>query len=467
MSYFRTEKVISSLPAQLEADTIYFVRDGAGYRLVVSDTTGSITYEQNLPAATQAEVIAGTVDDKAVTPATLKGSNVSRILVTSASQLSGTLDSTKLYFIDGQIDMGGQSITVPPTGLSIGGNGLGISRLTSTEDNYTMFISDGTYSGPLIMASVDIVCSGTGSQVFDLDNEENLGPVSFDRVTFLNCTSLGELSNYVQLFGINLAWFSCLDGVTLSGSWAGSVAIIDSVYSGAPMPSTGTLFKASANLTIDGVLKSNVNVLGLGTGGAAFCDFAPSNITRDSGFILNGVTASEGSDIIPNMPASSTKALIKNCVGVDNTYQGAAMTPVVDSVIPIATVDTLYQITGAITIKEAYWFSVANTNGLRLDSNSRTEFRCSGTMSFSGAANSRMVVQLRKFVNASSSYVNIGPEFISSLSGGVLGATSENVSFRATTDLSLNDRIEIWVKNITNDSNITILAGGELQVFER
>jgi hypothetical protein len=49
MSYFRTEKVISSLPEELVADTIYFVRDGAGYRLVVSDTTGSITYEQNLP----------------------------------------------------------------------------------------------------------------------------------------------------------------------------------------------------------------------------------------------------------------------------------------------------------------------------------------------------------------------------------------------------------------------------------
>jgi hypothetical protein len=90
MSYFRTEKVISSLPATLEADTIYFVRTGAGYRQVVTDTTGSIAFEQNLPAATQAEVITGLIDDKAVTPATLFGSNVARTFFGSINLALGS-----------------------------------------------------------------------------------------------------------------------------------------------------------------------------------------------------------------------------------------------------------------------------------------------------------------------------------------------------------------------------------------
>ena len=41
------------------------------------------------------------------------------IIVKQASDLSGTLDSTKVYLIDGIIDMGAQSIEVPSGGLTI------------------------------------------------------------------------------------------------------------------------------------------------------------------------------------------------------------------------------------------------------------------------------------------------------------------------------------------------------------
>jgi hypothetical protein len=57
MSYLRTEKIVSSLPEVLTADTIYFVRTGVGYLMYVSDTTGTITYEQNVE--TNATIIAG------------------------------------------------------------------------------------------------------------------------------------------------------------------------------------------------------------------------------------------------------------------------------------------------------------------------------------------------------------------------------------------------------------------------
>ena len=56
--------------------------------------------------------------------------------------LGGVIDSTKEYFLDGIIDMGTTQITVPTTGMTIRGYSFDLSGLTSSEDNYTMFISE-------------------------------------------------------------------------------------------------------------------------------------------------------------------------------------------------------------------------------------------------------------------------------------------------------------------------------------
>lgn len=388
------------------------------------------------------------------------------VYVTDATQLSGALDPTKLYFLDGQIDLGAISIVVPLEGLSLAGHGFGISGLVSSGANHTMFVTDGVNrSGDLFLTSMDITCTGVGSKVFDLDNEENFKAMEWNTVNFLSCTSLGEVKNYRQGLGRNIAWISCDDGLTMTGNWSGGFAIIDSIVVGAPF--AGVLFKAGTALVIGGSFRSNINILGLGGIGGVFCDFAPANITLDAGFTLTGVRAAHASGALPNMPASSTKALIRNCVGIANTYAGAAHIPTADSLVTISAIDTLYQLTGTMTLIEAYWFSASNTNGLKLDSAHYTEVNCSGTMSFAGSNNREVAVQLRKYDNALAAYVNIGPAYRTTLNGGVLGTRSENVSFHATTNMAVNDRIEVWVKNLTDTSNITVLAGGQFQVFER
>lgn len=49
MSLFKAQKVVSTLPTggAIDADTLYFVRTGAGFDLHLSDTTGSIIYKIN------------------------------------------------------------------------------------------------------------------------------------------------------------------------------------------------------------------------------------------------------------------------------------------------------------------------------------------------------------------------------------------------------------------------------------
>lgn len=388
------------------------------------------------------------------------------IYVTEASALSGTLDSTKLYFIDGQIDMGTTSIVVPEEGLNVAGHGFGISGFYSTEPNFTLFVDNGTtYSGDLFLTNLDIRISGTGSKVFDLNNNENFNAIEWNTVNFIACTSLGEAANYRQGLNRNVAWISCKEGITMTGNWSGGWAALDSIVVGAPM--TGVLFKAGTALVIGGSFRSNLNILGIGSAGGYFCDFSPSNITLDGGLLLDGVRGSTTVNNLPNFPASSTKALIRNCVGLDNTYPGGAHTPDSDSLVTISASNTLYQITNAVTLVEDYWFSTANTNGLQLDSDLDVEVVVQGVMSFSGSNNKEMSVQLRKWDDSASAYVNVGPEYLGTLNGGPSGTRAENISFSATTNMSKNDRIEVWIKNNSDTSNITALSGGQFQVFER
>ena len=386
--------------------------------------------------------------------------------ITEASQLSGELDSTKLYFIDGQIDMGTTSIVVPEGGLNIRGHGFGISGLYSTEDNFSLFVTNGvTYSGDLFITDMDIRISGVGSDVFALDNLENFNACEWNTVNFIACTSLGDIKDYRQGLGRNVAWISCKDGLTMTGAWAGGFAILDSIVVGAPM--TGILFRAGTDLLIGGSFRSNINILGIGTAGGYFTDFAPVNFVLDGGFSLDNVRGPNAVTNTPNMPPSNTKARIKNCVGIPNTYVGGALAPDADSIVEFTAQDVNVQITGPFTLEEEYWFSKANINGIQSDSTQTLEVVATGTMSFSGQSNDEMAVQLRKWDNSAGAYINIGPEYLTTLNGGKLGTRAENVSFSATTSMDQNDRIEVWIKNVSDTVDISVLAGGQFKVFER
>jgi len=71
------------------------------------------------------------------------------IFVQSASDIGDkTLDSSKVYFIDGDIDMGSSQVYVPEGGLTIISDDYDLKGLRSTADNYTMFVADpsGSYA---------------------------------------------------------------------------------------------------------------------------------------------------------------------------------------------------------------------------------------------------------------------------------------------------------------------------------
>ena len=112
----------------------------------------------------------------------------STVVVKQASDLSGTLLSNVVYFIDGIIDMGSQSIEVPAGGLSLIGSTFDVCQLTSSAAGYTMFTSPVGGSGNLLGKDLAFETSGAGSQVFNLVSATGFDAFEFARINFNNCT---------------------------------------------------------------------------------------------------------------------------------------------------------------------------------------------------------------------------------------------------------------------------------------
>ena len=151
------------------------------------------------------------------------------VIVKQASDLSGILDSTKDYFIDGIIDMGSQSISVPATGLNLTGYNFDISQLVSTASGYTMFVSPVGGSGNVLGKDYGIDVSGSSSQVYDLTDATGFNAFEFARINYNNCTSLGTINGYRQGLESGTGRFGGSPELTLAGTWLGGFFIDTSI----------------------------------------------------------------------------------------------------------------------------------------------------------------------------------------------------------------------------------------------
>lgn len=396
-------------------------------------------------------------------------SSAQTVVVRSPEDISGTLDSSKVYVIDGVVDMGDTPIFVPEGGLAIEGYGFGISQLFSSSAGYEMFVVDpaGGYSGNLFLNRMEISCTGVGSKVFNLDNQNNGSAAECTTVNFLFTEDLGELTAYRQVLWENVALVDCVTGLTLSGNMIGGLRATTAIVVDLGSDTfTGTVFKAGTGLVIQRRVISDMNAEDINAAGA-FCDFAPSNIVTDARFLMFGVSVNPAANAFPNMPSESVKARFQNCLGVRDTYPGGVVDMDTEVATTFTSADTLEPIASTGKWSNLEWFEENGDNGLLYISGEEIEIEVSGTLSFTGSNNREMAIQVRQWDDSASQYVNIGPEYKATLNGGAAGTRAENLSFGAYAIIEENDRIELWIKNITDTNSITASAGGEIRVKER
>ena len=391
---------------------------------------------------------------------------INEIIVQQASDLAGTLDSSANYLIDGVVDMGSQSITVPQGGLQVHGLGFGTSKLISTENNYTMFVDDGVYSGDLFLTNLDVEVSGTSSKVWDLDNNENGQAVECISVNFLNCVDLGSLDSFRQFLWSNVALINCVDGVEFIGVWSGGMrattAII--VQAGVTATFTGTLFKAGAGLTINGRFLTDFNAEDIADAGT-FCDFAPANIIQNSRFQVAGLSINPSSNSFPNMPASSVKARFRNCDGTPNTYVGGQWTVTTETATTITTQDVAVKVAGTTTYTDLQHFTDGGgNNSLTYIGTQAIGVQQQIDLSFTGPNNNELTLTSKHWVAATSSYVDLAVTGPFTLNGAGRG---EPISLHSFCTFNTNDRFEVWVTNTSSTGNVTAKNGGIISITER
>jgi len=387
----------------------------------------------------------------------------SAIRITNPLQLCGELESDKVYIIDGTIDMGDKQITVPQGGLVIYGLDLAVSGLTTSENNHTLFIDDGVFSGDLFLRDMFVTVSGTSSQVFDLDNAENGSAVECTMFNFVGCTSLGTLSNYRQGLWDDFALVACADGLTMDGTWSGGFAILTTIVVEAGTPFTGTILKAGGSLVVNGSIRSDMNALQIDDSGA-ISDLAPANVANDNEFRMNGVRCNPNATPFPNMPASNVKAKFSNCVGFRNTYVGGQYEITTEAATNINTISVPEKVAGTTTYTDMNHFSNTTDNAFVSDGSNQIGTQMQLHLSFTGPNNDEILIIARHWVDSMSAYVDL------STTGPVtMGIASRPVpvSLQAFCDFDQNDRFEVWVQNNTSTGNITAKEGGIASITER
>ena len=236
-----------------------------------------------------------------------------RIVVTQdnvATTLGGTIDSTKQYFLDGIIDMGTTQITVPPTGMTIIGLSFDISGLISSENSYTMFVSESIAigSGNLLGADYFVSVTGAGSKVYELYDATGFNAFEFQRINYNDCTSLGDIYDYRQGLESGTGRFGGSPSLTLHGIWLGGFRITTSIVRGLSSAMTEPLFKAGTLFQMNSRFLTDINcdLPAL----APFCDFIPADFPNEStvqfkGVIMtrDGVSNSGDTNITPNLSA--------------------------------------------------------------------------------------------------------------------------------------------------------------------
>ena len=293
-----------------------------------------------------------------------------------ATTLGGVIDSTKEYFIDGIIDLGTIQITVPTTGITLRGYSFDLSGLISSEDNYSMIVSETAIIGSGNILGFDLYMSVTGanSNVYDIYDATGFNAFEFTRVNYNDCTSLGDIHNYRQGLETGTGRFGGSPSLTLHGTWVGGYRITTSIVRSLSAAMTEPLFKSGTAFSMNSRFLTDINVDLPAL--AALLDFTPANFPNPSTLQLkgclvtrDGVSNSGDANLTPNIDQTSLVADWDNNVGIKNTFIGGLK----DLTTPVETVLTVGV---PVAVIAGTW---TNSDEQHFDSNFNYSFRHLGT----------------------------------------------------------------------------------------
>lgn len=381
------------------------------------------------------------------------------IRVDKPSKLTPPLDSNKVYLIDGVIDLTGTDISleVPEEGLSLAGYNFNVSKLICSDDDYSLITSPVSGSGDVIIQDLGFSITGTSSKVFDITDSDGTHAIEITGANFLNCTSLGSLTDYRQVLETGTGRIGGTPELELIGAMNGYR--IDTSIAFA-MSNLSALFKAGTGLTFAGRFITDVNCSLPAIG--AIADFSPANFSNDESMIVQGayiarqgVINSEDTGIFPNIDETSVKSNWKSNTGIPNTKKYIKATSTAETVTTIPLINTYYPIQGTVTVDVDTHFQMSANGEFELLTGT-SDYFVTGDLSIAGTGNDVVDIRVTKSTDGGLTYpieVNHIRRVVNNLSG------PRNVAFfpiNFITNLSKGDRLRIEVENTTAARDITM-----------
>ena len=389
-----------------------------------------------------------------------------------ATTLGTTIDSTKLYLIDGTIDFTGTglNIEVPAGGFNYAGLTFDVSNLICSDDNYTLFTSPVGGSGNILGEKCGIEITGTTSQVYNIVDATGFSAFELDRINYNNCTSGGTITNYRQGLETGTGRFGGKPEITLSGPWIGGYFIDTSIIRNLE-DGNYSIFKAGAGFVMQSRFRSNMNI-DL-PANASFFDFAPSNLPNASTLQLDGCIISRNgsfnaldSNIIPNMQSSDLSSAWGGNVGIRNTFVGGRQKATAEVATVIAAGSTFYDLNATWTASGLSHFDAPASGQLRHTGASPIEFKIQAGFTIEGGSGNEIAVRIKKWDDSQGVFIDFQPQTrqINALVGG------RDVAFftiLSNIALDTNDYFLFQVANNSGNSNVTLELDSDFIIEER
>ena len=387
--------------------------------------------------------------------------------------LSGTIDSSVEYFIDGFVDMGALEITVPAGGITIRGYNSAQSKLFSTAASYTLF--NGGTAGNVLLNDFTIDVSGTSSKVYNITG--NGSPSSFSAIeisgiNYENCTSLGEITGFRQGLEINTARFGGTPNLILSGTWGGGYRMAESIVRILDSGFSGVLFQQGTSLTMASRFLTDMNV-DLPAGTSGICDFDATVFAGSSLFQFHeclvtraGANAPDDVNYFTGIGHADLDAEFRNNKGLSNTFVGGKLTLSTEIATTIVTINTPVVLAGTYTASTLEHFDEPSSGQLRHLGDDPRDYRVSVYVQVEGTAADDITVHLMKY-DASATTSSI----VDSKTRQILNLTGANdyadFSMLDFVILDINDYVYLEVENNTGTGNVTASLTSTITVEER
>jgi len=405
--------------------------------------------------------------------------NLENIVVVKQSNvettLGGIIDSTKEYFIDGIIDMGTTQITVPTTGITIRGYSFDLSGLVSSEDNYTMFISESIVigSGNVLGFDYYISVTGTNSKVYELYDATGFNAFEFARVNYNNCTSLGDLYDYRQGLESGTGRFGGSPSLTLHGIWLGGYRITTSIVRSMSDTTTEPIFKEGLLFEMRSRFLTDINC-DLGDL-QPLLDFQDSNFPNPSTLQLHGCEITRDgaydaadTNLTPNISAGDLSCDWKGNNGLPNTYVGGTALIALEAETTINTINVYEDFAGTWLGNDLQHFELVANGGLKHLGSTPRDFEVSISMNVDGGANDELSIKLFKYDDSAVATIPLDYTLqrrpVNNLQGG--RDVAFFVNFTGVT-LDKNDILYCKVANDTDTTNVTLEELSFFRIQER